>query len=214
MFRKIKNKRGFTLVEMLVAMAIFVIFVSVLMNSYTSIVVNQRAANDYRVMYSDSRRVFEILVAEFRDGMLDYGEYNSGCSDGTLRSGIQEVFLISKDARDKTQIRYDSEGVSLEMRKGRLAEGQNPTSDPDFGEFIRLNSENVMVTDFKVYPYPFVDVYDQQYSQAAYQFHPFVTVFATFEMDRGNRDPFKIDLQTTVSSRVYNQIYSTGIKCI
>ena len=67
-----KTKSGFTLIEMLVAMAIFVVFVGILVNSYSSIVKAYHEANDYRKMYVEARDIFETLTRELRDGMVDY----------------------------------------------------------------------------------------------------------------------------------------------
>ena len=55
-------KRGFTLVEMLIAMSIFVIFITVLMSSYTSLIRAQREANNYRQLYAEAREIFDTIT--------------------------------------------------------------------------------------------------------------------------------------------------------
>ncbi|MFA6992350.1 MAG: type II secretion system protein, partial [Candidatus Gracilibacteria bacterium] len=64
MKRKNVKNRGFTLIELLIAMTIFVMFVGVLMGSYISVIKGQKEANDYRILYSESRRIFEMITEE------------------------------------------------------------------------------------------------------------------------------------------------------
>ncbi len=197
------NKKGFTLVEMMVAMAIFVTFTTVLIGSYTNIVRSQREANEYRVMYVEARRVFETIVQELRDGMVDYAHYSSGALSGAQK----ELFLVSRDAMAKSQIVFNEDTGVVQLSKGKLFSNQVPGQDPTILNPVSLNSE-VKVKNFRVYVSPVIDPYDQQY--AAYdlnQFHPKVTVYAEFERELSNGKTYTMDLQTTVSSRIYNQVY-------
>ena len=68
-----KNHKGFTLIEMLIAMTIFVTFIGILMSSYTSIVRAQRDANDYRETYVKARQVFDLLKIGFMSEFDDNG---------------------------------------------------------------------------------------------------------------------------------------------
>lgn len=188
------NKKGFTLVEMMVAMAIFVTFTTVLIASYTDIVRSQREANEYRVMYVEARRVFETVVQELRDGMVDYAHY----SEGTLVGPQEEIFMVSKDAMSKAHLKYDKTDKVV-----KLARWKNLIwSDP-----VNLNSD-VKVTNFRIYVSPVIDPYDQEYVEYDLnQFHPKVTVYAQFERQLASGKTYNMDLQTTVSSRIYNQVY-------
>lgn len=201
MFKKIQKQKGFTLVEMLIAMAIFVTFTGILINSYSSIVKAQREANDYRIMYATARQVFEALTQELRDGMVDYGHY-----DGTeLPPGVlDEIYLVSKDNTVKTYIDYD--GSTVEVSKSVL--------DPMTGVYSvfddpkNLNSDEVKVTSFEIYVSPLIDPYDQDYVEYdVNQFHPKVTVYAEFERTLKSGKVYIMDLRTTISSRIYNQVY-------
>lgn len=217
-------RNGFTLIEMLIAMTIFVVFMGVLINSYSSIVRGQREANDYRILYSEARNVFEIVIQEFRDGMIDYAnvKYGFGCNPSAFSGGISDVYIVSKDGRSKTRIFFeepktDENGAYgvVKMAKGRLLFGEAIGKDPVelSMEATSLNSADVGVKDFKVYVYPFVDPYDAQYVEDdGYQFHPKVTVIATFEKRKSNGEMQSVTLQTSVSSRIYNQVYAIN-KC-
>ncbi|MBI4231639.1 type II secretion system protein [Candidatus Peregrinibacteria bacterium] len=208
------NKRGFTLVEMLVAMAIFVTFTAILIGSYQSIVKAQREANEYRLAYVEARQVFETMVAELRDGMIDYGSYpeDSFSNDDS----VNEWVIVSKDARSRTVFRYIN-GDTLQFNKQTLSPDQKSgegldslngaLTEPE--NFVNLNSE-VKVTDFRLKVTPVIDPYDiENFDKHLNQFHPKVTIYAHFvrEFANGTRS-YEMDLQTTVSSRIYNQVYA------
>lgn len=193
--------------EMLIAMTIFVAFTGILISSYTSIVRSQREANEYRDMYVDARRVFEILIQELRDGMVDYPKVASVGVDS------DEIFFISKDSTSKTHVFYEDNVVKL--GKKYLSQGNNPGLEGSYGpeDIITLNSPDqsgVKVTKFKLYYSPSVDPYDPAFvDYDRSQFQPRVTIYVEFEKELLNGKKYSMFLQTTVSSRVYNQVYPT-----
>jgi prepilin-type N-terminal cleavage/methylation domain-containing protein len=206
MRKKIRQQKGFTLIEMLIAMAIFVTFTGILISSYTSIVKAQRDANDYRVLYAEARHVFEVLTQEFRDGMVDYGNvsYGFGCQDA---DNGHKVYLISKDGLSKTKIDWKTVDVDEENSVGFITiEKDGVTED--------LNSQEVSVDEFELSITPARDPYDQQYVDVhSYQFHPKVTISATFSKEMTSGKTFSMNLRTSISSRIYNQIYETDVVC-
>lgn len=212
MFKKIREQKGFTLVEMLISMAIFMTFTGILISSYTGIIRSQRDANSYREMYVQGRQVMETLVQELRDGMVDYGTINTTSGSKNMENG--EIYLISRDGATKTHVTYKDSTVKL--HKSRLALGNQPATGANYTldiDTISLNDENsVKVTKFRVYYSPKIDPYDpKSVDYGTSQFQPRVTVYAEFTKDLGpNREPYVMDLQTTVSSRVYNQVYPTN----
>lgn len=184
--KKLKLQKGFTLIEMLVAMSIFMIFTGILMSSYTNVIKTQKEAEDYRVMYSEARKVFDSIIVELRGGVLDYCvEYYS--EDGGLK-------LVAKDGLTKSKI-FLKEGI---VKIGRGDAYENVTD---------LNSSAVTVSNLQFFPYPLKDPYNlQNIDEAAVQFQPKVTVFALFGKERRNGEMFEVKLQTTVSARVYNSV--------
>lgn len=211
---KIRKISGFTLVEMLIAMAIFMIFTGVLIGSYSTIVRSQHEANEYRELYVHARQVFEILIQELRDGMLDY--------DKVVNFGLDEnkmAYLISKDGSVKTDVLYqkiDDQGGGgvVSLQKGFLNPYQQPgLQDGNYvpvDELILNNPEAVKVSKFRIYYSPAIDPYDPKYvDYDKNQFHPRVTVYAEFEKELLSGKKYTMDLQTTVSSRIYSQVYQT-----
>ena len=187
------------MIEMLIAMAIFVTFTGILINSYTSIVRAQRDSNDYRVLYSEARHVFDVLTHELREGMVDYGRLEY--CNAPLVYGQEAIYLVSKDASVFTNVYRDEEDGKIMLSK--QSSENDPWSDP-----MELNSSEVTVKDFKIYVTPAVDPYNSSFvTDDAYQIHPKVTIYANFEKELTSGKIFNIDLQTTISSRIYNQIY-------
>ncbi len=202
------DNRGFTLVELLVAMAIFVMFIGVVIGAYTGLIRAQRDANDYRIMYSEARNVFDSLVWEFRNGVVDYRYYHDNGGEGILTGKLDELVLVSKDAGKRTLIRREGDGVfvqhipfdpeDLEFPVPPVIERLDPLNDPD----------KVRVSEFGMYVSPVFDPYDLDYTDYDFQqFHPKITVYAMFEREFANGRTYDMFLQTTVSSRIYNQVY-------
>lgn len=208
---KNKLKRGFTLVETLIALGIFAMFMSILIGSYSGIVRSLKEANDYRVMYSDARRVFDSVVAEFREGMVDYGNdnYFGICNPTSLNGGKSEVYLISKDGGFTTKIFREELNDSIsELKKTRGVIKISKGKKGDVQNAVILNSPEVNVKDFQIFAYPHLDPYDKKnVFKDAYQFQPFVLVRATFEKEKFNGEMFNVSFETAISSRIYNQVY-------
>lgn len=194
--KNLKTQKGFTLIEMLVAMSIFMVFTGILMGSYTNIIRTQREAEDYRIMYSEARKVFDSIIGELRDGIVDY---SCDTSVQFLAAG-DKIELISKDGASKTRIFLETEAD----KPGIVKIGRGETYQESV---VELNSELVNVKELQFFPYPVLNPYDDEnVAKAAVQFQPKVTVYAVFEKERRNGDVFELKLQTTVSSRIYNQV--------
>lgn len=218
MFTKIRAKRGFTLIEMLIAMSIFVTFLGILMGSYSSIVKAQREANDYRVLYSEARRVFDKLTEEIRGGSILYSRQVDPPSPEFL-TGNDSLTLVAADGNRAVNFVYQElgqgeGGVDGEdpIEKGTIlfteelfSEGKG-TSNETYS-LISNEEGKVYVSAFNVFVSPSTDPYNpENVYKDAIQFQPKVTVYARFELEGKNgKDPFILDLQTTVSSRFYTQ---------
>ncbi len=207
--QKQKQQKGFTLIEILVSMSVFVLFLGVLINSYISIIGYQRDADENRILYMEARNVFEIIVQELREGMVDYPSLSSQQREGQIR-------LISKDLEHKTEFKLDEEGNIL-MGKAEVIDKMDFLNIKNLSvsqeQFVVLN-DRIFVEELKFYWTPSVDPYDDDnVFKNLSQFHPKVTVYVEFRRDRsGSREPIKLFLQTTVSSRIYDQLYPNIIR--
>ncbi len=193
----IKENSGFTLIEVLVSMSIFVVFVGILINSYSSIVKAYNEANEYRKMYVEARNIFDSLTREIRDGIYDYND-----CDGHLACQV----LISKDGQYRTTVSYSDPNLSL--KKCKLAEGLE-IGVGSYNTCVEetLNSE-LQITKFNFLASPNKDPYaEKNVNYDDIQFQPMITIYAEFTKENPFGDDFSFPLQTTISSRIYNQIY-------
>lgn len=210
-FIKKTGDKGFTLVELLISMAIFMVFTGILINSYGHLVRTQQRSNEYRILYSEAREVFDGMVQELRENAVDYG-YNSQCGAVNGFNGpVSELFLISKDAAIRTKLSFDEEKKAL----FKFIENVKDQTDLVFAEEngVRLSSEKVEIEKMQFFVSPKINPYSRDnFSVQMARFHPKVTVFATFKTIGTGEEAFSFNLQTTVSSRFYNEIYPS--KCI
>jgi len=194
------NRDGFTLIELLIAMTIFMMFITVLFNSFVGIIRAQRDANDYRILYSEASSVMESLIEEFREGMVDYGDapcvsVNSDVSGFGIpivyKDGITKEKIVFVPKTDEPSSFGYIKIVNLDDVKERV-----------------LNSSDISVEEFEIYPYPYMDPYNiDNVSNNSLQFQSKVTIIAKFSRTRTDGKTFSFPFRTTVSSRIYNQVY-------
>ncbi|MCF7846091.1 MAG: type II secretion system GspH family protein [Candidatus Peribacteraceae bacterium] len=79
MFRKILNPvratRGFTLVEAIVALSIFLIIITMVTGLFTDAFASKRKTEVSKMVYEEARIALERIVKEVRKGTIDYEEY-------------------------------------------------------------------------------------------------------------------------------------------
>lgn len=212
--------KGFTLIELLISLGIFIIFLGISSTSYISIVRAQRQANETRKMYSDVRNVVDFLAEEIRLSSIDYSYYagkvdiNGGivvsCADGvgTLQQGrVHYLPLIKKDGLERTFFCYDKKSKKLTVQKWiRNQAGWIPASGYD-GNFLDIVSKNVEITSLAFVVFPDVNPYAADgYALNEKQFQPHVTIFMSVQNSNNINSQFRLDFQTTISSRVYSRI--------
>ncbi len=177
-------------------MSIFVVFMSVVIASYSNIVSYQQNTNNYRQVYVEARTFFDKVVAEVRDGVIYYGS-----NDATEYNGkTDKLLLVSKDADRIISFEKVEEGI---LYKENIGCGREKN------EYI-LNSEEIDVDDLSFYITPAFDPYlDDNVQFNSLQFQPKVTIKASFASD-----PNSIDFQTTISSRYYGQVPNVEYTCL
>jgi prepilin-type N-terminal cleavage/methylation domain-containing protein len=74
-FATVRNTKGFTLVETLVAITVFVVILALSMSLFTNSFAIDRKTKVSRVLYEESRVALERIVKEIRRGTVDYEEY-------------------------------------------------------------------------------------------------------------------------------------------
>ena len=204
---KIKlQKRGFTLIEMMVAMSIFVIFIGVIIQSYLSIITSQREANEYRAMYSEARYVFDKVSDEIRNGVISYDQM--GVKDGShLENPVPKLVLFSPDQTRAVLFQYSNEKIGFaEFQRDVTIDNTLDAFQNQFqlkDNFV-LNSERIKAKDLNMYVSPVDDPYrDENVVKNGLQYQPKVTLFATFAKEIRVGKTIEFNLQTTISSRSY-----------
>lgn len=217
----IRNEReGFTLVELLISIVIFMIFLGIVSQSYISIVRAQRQANEVRKMYSDVRLVMDFIAEEVRLSSIDYDCYagkGSDCEDllgGSLFAGrTDHLVLIRQGGTAKTFIKLDQEG-HIVVKKLVKREGQFVEAPGYETSYRPLTSDRIVFEDLTFAIFPDVNPYSNDtlpgsgkpiYADNGTQFQPKVTVLMRVVNDEDVNTPFAFDFQTTISSRVYSR---------
>lgn len=167
---KDQRKNGFTLVELLVSIAVFVVFLGMVSTSYIAIIRAHRSANDVRKMYSQVRDFVQFLNEEVRLGSIDYDCYEhlqaDSCVVQDVANSLQNgrspyLALIRKDGLQKTIFYFDKE-------RGKVAVQQfdkvNSNWVPEVGYnegFRDLFADDVQVMSATFAIFPVVNPYSQ-----------------------------------------------------
>ena len=208
---KILNRRGFSLVEMLVAMAIFVMFTGILISSYLGIVKALRGEEENRILYSDARHVFDVLTEESRNSTI----YSGGAATAGAAAGVaaecnlygfdvgDSVEFCSNDGKSKVQFKYADEALYLSKYEKKEVEGLVKEDFIKINE-EKLHSDEVKMTHFDFYVWPKENPYSLEGVPVVGMFQPKVTFVATFAKDDAGGGILEYNLQTSVSLRIYN----------
>ncbi|MBT3865319.1 prepilin-type N-terminal cleavage/methylation domain-containing protein [Candidatus Peregrinibacteria bacterium] len=96
MLNKFENKRGFTLMEALIASSIFAMIASIAAAFFMNISRTERQSELTNGMYEDARIMMEVIAREVRQGTIDYEEYHSINVVGAGHYGINRGAYASK----------------------------------------------------------------------------------------------------------------------
>lgn len=186
-----KNK-GFTLVEMLVSIAIFAIFMGILMTSYISLVKGFRGTEDYRILYADARHVFDTILENARNSTV----YD--CSDnGDLNRDLTVLSFCSTDGVKQVTFVYTEPVLGAD---GKVLELGTIDMAVDDGLSTLLNTEGINISEFSFKVFPKED----PFSSGSEAYQPIVIVDATFEKESASGTIYKMPLHTAISLRTYH----------
>lgn len=176
--------RGFTLVEALVALAVFSVLSVVIGGVFINASDLQRRTATLQRLQNDGRYMIEKLAREIRARELDYpisGD-NPQSQLSFKPDELQQVLLVRFDATSNTLL-YNIAGAEA-----------------------ALNSADVRVIDATFYVAPTTEDVWSQTPQSNIQ--PRVTIRLTLEARQpasGNRRVEPLTIQTTISSKVYHR---------
>lgn len=224
MKRNYKKQKGFTLIEVLVALTIFMIFIVSITRSYLDIAQSQRESNAVREIYSEMRYIYSLISEEARSKTIDYGcpassdtqgdsfvSQSSACSDLMNVERQNYLALISGDGTQRTVFKIEDDLTTGE--KAFFIAKENFTGvtwEPAEGHrqntFVQLELNYVKINGFEFGIAPLADPFaSANVACGPVQFQPSVSIYSSIEGKQRNVSNFKLDLQTTISSRVYNK---------
>lgn len=181
--RKI-NRNGFTLMEVLVVLALTIILMTAIVSVFILSLRAQRQASARQEILSASRAVVENIARSIRTSEIDFAASYAGDGDAGISGIEEELYLI--DSAGREVIYFNDAGGEIKM----LIDGQ---------ETALTDPAKVKVTKFQ-----FDIPYDEDLLVP--QGHPRATVVLEFQSVGIRPEEIKrINLQTTVSSRVYKQ---------
>jgi prepilin-type N-terminal cleavage/methylation domain-containing protein len=189
---RFREARGFTLMELLVALGIFAISVGLIADLFLTASRQQARTVVLSTMHGDARLIMETIARELREGTLDFSS-----------SDTNVLALIT------------AEGESLRFQ--RVATGDTDRPCPRGApaclfigrgtDWAPLTSADVTVDAFQFWRTPSADpnVWDAAKGQYQSDQQPRVTVHLTLSAAGRPGERSTIEAQTTVASRAYKR---------
>ncbi|HEX9503919.1 MAG TPA: prepilin-type N-terminal cleavage/methylation domain-containing protein [Patescibacteria group bacterium] len=190
------NQKGFTLVESIVATAIFAFVIVSILGVYIAVLNLDTRTRAYRAVADNSRFIMDFLSKEVREGHINYTSYPSGLVSNTT----SDLYLINQNNeaeriylfnQTQNQIETNTINCLTDICNLVLSKG-SATSN--------LNSSSVKVTRLYFYATPDGDPFT---AAKTYNLQPGVTVILQLTSNIASRDNVKIDLESTFSTLYY-----------
>lgn len=133
-----KSLHAFTLIEMLISISVFMLFLGIVAQAYMSLVTANRKANDMQKTYREVRFVFDTLAQEIRNGAIDY----------TCGDPLQHTTLCISHPKTGEQFLYKFSDKKLVVKR-------------DAGGFQPVTSDNLKIDDLSFTLFPSQNPYAQ-----------------------------------------------------
>lgn len=195
--KKITPHAGFTLMEMLISISVFMLFIGLVASSYISLVKANNTANDMQKLYRETRNVFDTFAAEIRNGAIDYSCVNPDtdvyCIENQNAGDKKVLGVLNKDG-GKRSLFKEKNGKILFQEQTRDPSGLSWIYTADWQS---LTSEKSKIEELKFFISPLKNPYDAANAEDdSLQIQPSVTIL------------LKINgyiFRTTYSSRTYGK---------
>lgn len=190
------SSKGFTLIEMLISITIFMLFLAILAGSYTSLVSANRSANDNQKLYREVRYVFDTLAQEIHSGEIDYSCIDEAhldvlCLDNQGKDQ-KTVLSILHNGRENRSLYKFADGKLFTLKQNLTPAGWTSLSDWQVMASDALKLENL---SFKIFPLQ--NPYESAYAaKDEIQWQPSVTIL----LKAGGTE-----FRTTYGSRMYGK---------
>lgn len=190
-----KNQSGFTLIEIIVSTAIFVVVVSSILTLFNFTLQINRRVQTLREIVQGTRTFTETLTREIRNGRIDYNSSAPECNPNLYLQDKNQALAILTRSGDKLCFYLDNNGTFY-LKKETSAGVYNEAVFDSTRFKINKNT-------FRFYVNPTTNPNPTSGTNPAIQ--PFVTIVAQFELTSFSNVPTStINYQTTISTDVYD----------
>ncbi len=183
---KIQNREAFTLIEMIIAITVFTIFIGFTISTYLTFHRADQDALSTRSMVMEGQALLNELSDAMRENKIDYEAYVEG---------EQSLYLISPDGTEKKVYTWDSEEETLSVQRFDGA-GTVLTEEQV------LHSESLAVSFVSFSVFPAENPYENR-TEESIQYQPMVRFKLMFTTPGRMDEELSFELQTTVTSRFY-----------
>lgn len=191
------NKNGFTLIEMLVVLAIFSVTTTVIVDIFMIAGKAQKRTLTVQKIQSDARYSLEAIVREARMDMIDYNYYGGMISENP-------VTVLALRDQDDNQIIFKKSNENCPTGTDQCL----VVSIDGGGNWASITSRGVRVVSLNFYISPTVDPFKLNVDDGTYasDLQPRVTVALSVEgVGVRPEEQTTVNLQTTVSNRMYRR---------
>lgn len=202
-----KNRHnGFTLIEMVVSLGIFMLFIGLILNIFINLTATQQKTNSNRETVSEAKNILNLITTEAKEKSLDYNCYDKDAATcGTIQDTLA---LISPNGLNRVIIKKEC----TENQCNLFQINQNKQNDlsPTWfvGEKTQLNSEKLRIKDIQFFITPIKNPFDiNNAAEASSQFQPiFHVILNLYRNNKSDPDNSPIIIQSSISSRIYNNL--------
>jgi len=176
----IKNNKGFTLVEMLMAVAIFGIASVIIAATFINATNLERETASYQKLQNNSRYILEKIAKEIR--AREIVPIYPGENPASI------IDFYPDEYGSVVSIYYDSAGKNLVYNQDGLSDN--------------LNSSDVAVEELKMFILPSKNPFSQE---PVSNIQPRVTIYAKLKNKPESKYTNELIVQTTISSKFYKR---------
>ncbi|MFA6435616.1 MAG: prepilin-type N-terminal cleavage/methylation domain-containing protein [Candidatus Gracilibacteria bacterium] len=218
--KKPRNMKAFTLVELIISMVIFTVFVGVASTTYIYVSRALRHAAEVRSVYAETRFLMDKITQDVRLYTIDYECYEaaavmdssygsdygecSGASSGLSAQGqTSSLHLISADGLHRVSYRFqDGEFSILELDYDTTAVNWI-ASEGYYSGFQLFETQRVDLDYVQFMIKPLSSPYEN-YTRDNSHYQPSVNVvIAARSMSTLLPEVLQVKMQSTIASRVY-----------
>jgi len=185
-----KNQTGFTLMEIVVATAIFATVVASILALFNYVLRINRQVQATRLVAQASRNFTEVLSREIRNGRIDY-QASASCPNIDYSSVKNNSLAMISYTGERLCFYFDGNTNSLKLRRQASGSSTEETINPPN---MTINPET-----FRFLVRPSKDPFTGKQG-----IQPMVTILAEFEVFKGTMNQKIVPYQSTISTDVYD----------